>query len=59
MEATLRKRTEDEYKESASPRVVVVFVEVVAGDVPLEEFEEDDTLCNARVVLVALYFGVD
>lgn len=58
MEATLRKRTEDEYKESASPWVVVVFVEVVAGDVPLE-FEEDDTLCNARVVLVALYFGVD
>lgn len=58
MEATVRKRTEDGYKESASPRVVVVFVEVVAGDVPFE-FEEDDTFCNARVVLVALYFGVD
>lgn len=58
MEATLRKRTEDGYRESASPWTVVAFLEVVAGDVPLE-FEEDDTFCNARVVLVALYFGVD
>lgn len=56
MEATLRKRAGEEYKESPCPWVVV-FLEVVTGDTPLE-FVVDDTFCAARVVLL-LYFGVD
>lgn len=41
MEAMLKRRAEDVYKDSACECGVVVFVEVVAGDTPLELFMDD------------------
>lgn len=42
MEAMLRRRADDVYKEVACECGVVVFVEVVTGDTPLAFATEDE-----------------
>lgn len=54
----LKRRAEDVYKDSAFECGFVVFVEVVAGDTPLE-FVMDDEFWFTDIACVSLDFAVD